>query len=176
MREVLLDYGQSKMRVEVPDSTIIVRYGETYTDPKALGEPVALTRQALDAPLGAPPLRDMAGPGKKAVIAFPDRVKGGAHATRASQGRGADGDRRSAGRRLPRGRHNAAVRSRPASSQHDGRVVGLSRGRTWFTAFGPTASSTTTPRGLTSRSWAPTPWATWCSRAGASWRPTYQFS
>jgi nickel-dependent lactate racemase len=81
MRDVLLDYGQGKMRVEVPNSTIIVRYGETYTDPEPLGEPAELTRQALDAPLGLAPLKDMAGPGKKAVIAFPDRVKGGAHAT-----------------------------------------------------------------------------------------------
>lgn len=80
MREVLLDYGQGKLRVEVPDSTVIVRYGETYTDPEPLGEPADLTRKALDAPLGLPPLKDVAGPGKKAVIAFPDRVKGGGHA------------------------------------------------------------------------------------------------
>ena len=80
MRDVLLDYGQGKLRVEVPDSTVIVRYGETYTDPEPLGEPADLTRKALDAPLGLPPLKDVAGPGRKAVIAFPDRVKGGGHA------------------------------------------------------------------------------------------------
>ncbi len=81
MGEVLLDYGQTKMRAEVPDSAVIVRYGETYTDPDPLGDPVDLTRAALAAPVGGvKPLREWAGPGKKAVIAFPDRVKGGAHA------------------------------------------------------------------------------------------------
>lgn len=80
MGEVLLDYGQTKMRVELPNTAVVVRYGETYSDPDPLGDSVELTKAALAAPIGLPPLREMAGPGKKAVIAFPDRVKGGAHA------------------------------------------------------------------------------------------------
>lgn len=77
MQEVLLDYGDGRMRVELPDSATVVRYGRTYTDPPAV-DPVEATRKALAAPLGMPPLRELAGPGKKVVIGFPDRVKGGA--------------------------------------------------------------------------------------------------
>jgi nickel-dependent lactate racemase len=78
MQEVLLDYGDGHMRVELPDTAVVVRYGKTYADPPEV-DPVAATRKALAAPLGTPPLRQLAGPGKKVVIGFPDRVKGGAH-------------------------------------------------------------------------------------------------
>jgi nickel-dependent lactate racemase len=77
MQDVLLDYGDTKMRVELPDSATVVRYGETYTDPDAV-DAVAAIRTALRNPLGFPPLRDLGGPTKKVVIGFPDRVKGGA--------------------------------------------------------------------------------------------------
>jgi len=80
MKEVLLDYGDSKMRVELPDTAEIVRYGETYVDPKGTGDPREAAKKALENPLGLPRLKDQAGPDKKIVIAFPDRVKGGAHA------------------------------------------------------------------------------------------------
>ncbi|MEW6263215.1 MAG: lactate racemase domain-containing protein [Thermodesulfobacteriota bacterium] len=79
MQEVLLDYGDGQMRVELPDTAVVVRYGHTYTDPAAVGGQVEATRQALRRPLGLPPLRELAGPDKKIVIAFPDRVKGGVH-------------------------------------------------------------------------------------------------
>ncbi len=78
MKEVLLDYGDGHLPVELPDSACVVRYGETYTDPPEV-DPVAATRKALRNPLGFPPLRELAGPDKKIVIGFPDRVKGGAH-------------------------------------------------------------------------------------------------
>ena len=78
MKTVELDYGVHKMPVELPDSSVVVRYGETYTDPPTV-DPVVATRRALDAPLGLPPLTELAGPGRTAVIVFPDRVKGGAH-------------------------------------------------------------------------------------------------
>ena len=81
MQDVLLDYGDTKMRVSLPDSATVVRYGKTYTDPAPLGDPVELTRAALQKPLDTPPLREQAGPGKKVVIGFPDRVKGGSHPT-----------------------------------------------------------------------------------------------
>jgi len=76
MKEVLLDYGDRHMPVELPDSAVVVRYGETYTDPPEV-DPVEATRRALENPLGFPPLRELGGPDKKVVIAFPDRVKGG---------------------------------------------------------------------------------------------------
>jgi nickel-dependent lactate racemase len=79
MQEVLLDYGDGKMRVELPGHATVVRYGKTYKDPEPLGDSIELTRAALQKPLDTPPLRAMAGPGKKVVIGFPDRVKGGAH-------------------------------------------------------------------------------------------------
>ncbi len=79
MQEVMLEYGDAWMRVELPDSATVVRYGKTYTDPPEV-DPVEATRKALEAPLGFPPLRELGGTGKKVVIAFPDRVKGGAHA------------------------------------------------------------------------------------------------
>lgn len=76
MKDVLLDYGDSRMRVELPDSSVVVRYGETYTDPPEV-DPREATRKALDKPLGFPPLKELSGPDKKIVVAFPDRVKGG---------------------------------------------------------------------------------------------------
>lgn len=78
MQNVTLDYGDQQMTVGLPDSAAVVRYGQTYTDPPQV-DPHAATRQALDNPLGMPPLRELAKSGDKVVIAFPDRVKGGAH-------------------------------------------------------------------------------------------------
>lgn len=78
MQKVALDYGDGKMEVELPDSATVVRYGVTYQDPPEV-DPWEATRKALESPLGMPPLRELAKPGKKAVIAFPDRVKGGVH-------------------------------------------------------------------------------------------------
>jgi nickel-dependent lactate racemase len=78
MKDVLLDYGDGLMPAQVPDSATVVRYGETYVDPPEV-DPWQATRQALENPVGVPPLRELAKPGQKVVIAFPDRVKGGAH-------------------------------------------------------------------------------------------------
>lgn len=78
MQPVQLDYGDTKLNVELPDHAAIIRYGQTYTDPAPVGDSIELTRKALQHPLDTPPLRDMAGSGKKVVIGFPDRVKGGA--------------------------------------------------------------------------------------------------
>jgi nickel-dependent lactate racemase len=78
MKEVVLDYGDGQMQVEVPDTALVVRYGQTYTDPPEV-DPFEATRQALAHPLGLPPLAELARAGQKVVISFPDRVKGGAH-------------------------------------------------------------------------------------------------
>ncbi len=78
MKNVLLDYGDGHMEVELPDSAHVLSYGIDYVDPPEI-DPWAATRTALENPLGAPPLRELARPGDKVVIAFPDRVKGGAH-------------------------------------------------------------------------------------------------
>jgi len=78
MKDVLLDYGVTYLNVELPDTAIILRYGQHYNDPPKV-DPIATTRNALDNPIGLPPLKELAGPNKTAVIVFPDRVKGGAH-------------------------------------------------------------------------------------------------
>jgi len=76
MQKVMLDYGDTRMPVELPDNACIVRYGQTYTDPPEV-DPREATRKALAKPLGFPPLKELGGPGKRVVIGFPDRVKGG---------------------------------------------------------------------------------------------------
>lgn len=78
--EVLLEYGDGKMPVEVPDSATVFRLGESNEDPPEV-DPWVATRAALANPLGMPPLRELVKRGSKVVIAFPDRVKGGSHET-----------------------------------------------------------------------------------------------
>ena len=51
MQNVLLDYGESRMAVDLPETATVVRYGETYEDPPEV-DPFATTRKALDNPLG----------------------------------------------------------------------------------------------------------------------------
>ncbi len=80
-RSVRLEYGDAGMEVELPDSAVVVRAGETFRDAEPLGDPVEATRRALDQPLGSPPLGELVGRGAKVAIAFPDRVKGGRHET-----------------------------------------------------------------------------------------------
>ena len=76
MKGVKLDYGDGYLPVDLPDSAEVVRYGETYTDPPAVN-PYDTTRAALEKPLGLPPLPELGGAGRRVVIGFPDRVKGG---------------------------------------------------------------------------------------------------
>ncbi len=78
MKNVLLDYGNTKMEVQLPDSAEVVEYNKTYTDPPSV-DPFKAVQEALAKPLGMPSLREMSGPDKKIVIGFPDRVKGGIH-------------------------------------------------------------------------------------------------
>jgi nickel-dependent lactate racemase len=78
MQKIDLDYGDTSMPVELPDSACVVRYGKTYSDPPEV-DPYEATRKALEKPLGFPPLRELGGSNKSVVIGFPDRVKGGAH-------------------------------------------------------------------------------------------------
>lgn len=79
MQQVTLDYGDGKMKVDLPDSATVVIPGETYQDPPEVG-PWDATRAALAKPLGLPRLGESVGPGSRVVIAFPDKVKGGTSA------------------------------------------------------------------------------------------------
>lgn len=78
MKEVLVEYGDGKMPVEVPDSATIFHVGRDNSDPPEV-DPYEATRQALANPLGMPPFSRLVKKGSRVVVAFPDRVKGGAH-------------------------------------------------------------------------------------------------
>ncbi len=76
-----LEYGDGYLPIEVPDTTPVVRAGTLFEEPIPLADPVEATRQALRHPLGSKPLHERANSRSRVVIGFPDRVKGGAHAT-----------------------------------------------------------------------------------------------
>lgn len=80
MQRVQLDYGGTAMEVSLPDSATVFRYGKEHNKIPSINSREA-TKKALENPLGSPPLSKLGGKGKKAVIGFPDRVKGGNHPT-----------------------------------------------------------------------------------------------
>lgn len=77
MQTIQMDYGDGQMSVDLPSTATVVEYGVTYTDPVGI-DPYIATAHALKNPHDSEPLRELAGPDKKIVIGFPDRVKGGA--------------------------------------------------------------------------------------------------
>jgi hypothetical protein len=76
-----LEYGDGRLPIDVSDDARVVAPGVLYEEPAGLDDPIDATRQALRDPLGSEPLHRLAGPSDRVVIGFPDRVKGGAHAT-----------------------------------------------------------------------------------------------
>lgn len=79
--KVDLEYGDDVQTVELPDHTVVIPAGPAAHEPPPLADPVAATRAALRDPLGSAPLAGLARRGSRVTIAFPDRVKGGAHGT-----------------------------------------------------------------------------------------------
>lgn len=77
------EYGNGHMNAELPDDTDVFIPGETIPDPPCIlpDRLVERTRESLRDPVGMEPLSKLAFPGAKAVIIFPDRVKGDEHAT-----------------------------------------------------------------------------------------------
>lgn len=77
------EYGHGFMDAEVPDDTDVFIPGETVPDPPFIPEEQieAETLKSLQHPMGMPPLTELAKPGSKVTIVFPDRVKGGEQAT-----------------------------------------------------------------------------------------------
>ena len=75
------EYGQGLLGAELPDSTDIFIPGETVADPPCLPQDwdslYAATLASIRNPIGMPPLKELAGPGKSVVIVIPDIVKGG---------------------------------------------------------------------------------------------------
>jgi len=76
-----IEYGDGKLEITVPDDSVVVSAATIGHEPAPLPDPVAATRAALESPLGCEPIAAQVGPGSVVTIAFPDRVKGGAHGT-----------------------------------------------------------------------------------------------
>ncbi len=80
-----IEYGDGHVDVELPDDTTVISPDHadllSHREPAPLTDPVAATREALATPLGTGPIADLVGKGGTVTIAFPDRVKGGAHET-----------------------------------------------------------------------------------------------
>jgi lactate racemase len=76
-----IEYGDGRLPIHVPDDSPVVRAGELYREPEPLADPVEATRQALRDPRGTRPIHELVNARSRVVIGFPDRVKGGSHAT-----------------------------------------------------------------------------------------------
>jgi nickel-dependent lactate racemase len=81
VQQVRLEYADGGVVADLPDDAVVVQPGEAAHEPPGLSDPVAATRDAIRHPIGTKPLPELVGPGSRVTIAFPDRVKGGGHAT-----------------------------------------------------------------------------------------------
>ncbi|MGI6368494.1 MAG: lactate racemase domain-containing protein [Anaerolineae bacterium] len=79
--KISLEYGMGMMDANVPDDADVFVPGETVPDPPFLPDPVEATRHSLRNPIDMPPLAELAKPGDRVSIVFPDVVKGGQQAT-----------------------------------------------------------------------------------------------
>lgn len=77
------EYGNGTMEANLPDNTDVFIPGETVPDPPCIPEDklVEETRRSILNPIGMEPISKLAKKGHKAVIVFPDRVKGGEQPT-----------------------------------------------------------------------------------------------
>lgn len=75
--KINFEYGQGFMTADLPDTTDVYIPGETVPDPPYLENIYEETRNSILNPIGMPPISELAKPGYKAVIVFPDKVKGG---------------------------------------------------------------------------------------------------
>ena len=81
--QLQFEYGHGLINAALPDDTDVFIPGETVPDPPHIpaDQIIEATRQSLQNPIGMEPLSKLAFKGAKCVIVFPDRVKGGEHAT-----------------------------------------------------------------------------------------------
>ena len=70
-KQVRIEYGDSFMDIEVPESALVVRTGETFSEPEPLEDPVEATRRALAEPLGSPPRTGSRGASTPPLIGEP---------------------------------------------------------------------------------------------------------
>ena len=79
------EYGNGTLAAELPDTTDVFIPGETVADPPHLPQDwdslYSATLDSIRNPIGMPPLRELAAPGKKVVFVIPDIVKGGTQET-----------------------------------------------------------------------------------------------
>lgn len=77
------EYGLNMMEANLPDNTDVFIPGQTVPDPPCIPEDriEEETLRSLRNPIGMPPLSELAKPGMKVTIVFPDRVKGGEQPT-----------------------------------------------------------------------------------------------
>lgn len=77
------EYGHGTMEANLPDNTDVFIPGVTVQDPEFIPEDKLIeeTRKSILNPIGMEPLSKLAKKGHKAVIIFPDRVKGGEQPT-----------------------------------------------------------------------------------------------
>jgi hypothetical protein len=81
VKKVLFEYGQGVMEAELPDSAQVFVPGETVPDPPYLENPEGATRESILNPVGMDRISKLVEKGSKVTISFPDKVKGGFHAT-----------------------------------------------------------------------------------------------
>ena len=79
------EYSHGLMAADLPDSTDVFIPGETVADPPCLPQDwdslYNATLESIRNPIGMPPLKELAGPGKRVVFVIPDIVKGGCQPT-----------------------------------------------------------------------------------------------
>lgn len=77
---VSLQYGDGEVEVDLPPGSVALT-ADLSREPEPLPDPDAATRAAIAQPTGLAPIGALVGPGSTVTISFPDRVKGGSHAT-----------------------------------------------------------------------------------------------
>jgi nickel-dependent lactate racemase len=77
------EYGVGSIEATLPDNTDVFIPGQTVADPPHIPQDqlIEQTRKSIRNPIGMPPLSELAKPGHKVCIIFPDRVKGGEQPT-----------------------------------------------------------------------------------------------
>ena len=79
------EYGHGLMSANLPDNTDVFIPGTTVPDPECLPQDwdslYNATLESIRNPMGMPPLKELAAPGKTVVFVIPDIVKGGCQPT-----------------------------------------------------------------------------------------------
>src|SRR5438552_13902585 len=80
MRQVALEYGQGMVCCEVPDDALVIEGVPPGRVRPALSDPVAALEDALDSPMGMPPLEELADRSSRVAITVNDWMGGSYYA------------------------------------------------------------------------------------------------